>query len=65
MKVESRVIVDQQATVNGYSGFVHTARHALGIDLIENRSGPRHVQRLGLVRRTDHVNVGSVTGAKS
>lgn len=36
MKLKSLVIVDQHATVNQYLGFVHTARHALGIDQIEN-----------------------------
>jgi len=30
MKEESLVIVDQHATVNLYSGFVHTARHGSG-----------------------------------
>jgi hypothetical protein len=30
--VESLVIVDKNATVNTYSGFAQTARHALGID---------------------------------
>jgi hypothetical protein len=30
MKEESLVIVDQHATVNLYSGFVHTARHDSG-----------------------------------
>ncbi len=31
MKPESLVIVDQHATVNTFSSFVHTARHALKI----------------------------------
>lgn len=31
MKLESLVIVDQHATVNTFSGLVHTARHAMGI----------------------------------
>jgi hypothetical protein len=31
MKVESIVIVDQHATVNVCLGFVHTARHILGV----------------------------------
>ncbi len=30
MKVESLVIVDQHATVNTFSGLVHTARHIMG-----------------------------------
>ena len=33
MKLESLVIVDQNATVNLYLGFVHTARHILEVDL--------------------------------
>ena len=32
MKSESLVIVDQNATVNTFSGLVHTARHAMGVD---------------------------------
>ena len=36
MKVKSLVIVDQHATVNMYSSFVHTARHALEVNQIEN-----------------------------
>ena len=31
MKVESLVIVDQDATVNLYLDLVHTARHMLGV----------------------------------
>ena len=33
MKLESLVIVDQNATVNMYLGLVHTARHTLEVDL--------------------------------
>lgn len=33
MKLESIVIVDQNATVNLYLGFVHTARHTLEVVL--------------------------------
>ena len=33
MKLESLVIVDQRATVNTFSGLVHTARHAMGVGL--------------------------------
>ena len=33
MKVESLVIVDQHATVNSFSGLVHTARHTMGVGL--------------------------------
>ena len=31
MKLESLVIVDQHATVNTFSGLVHTARHTMGV----------------------------------
>ena len=31
MKLESLVIVDQNATVNTFSGLVHTARHTMGV----------------------------------
>ena len=31
MKLESLVIVDQNATVNTYTGLVHTARQAMGV----------------------------------
>ena len=31
MKLESLVIVDQNATVNTFPGLVHTARHAIGV----------------------------------
>ena len=31
MKLESLVIVDQNATVNAFPGIVHTARHAIGV----------------------------------
>jgi hypothetical protein len=37
MKLESLVIVDQHATVNTFSGLVHTARHIMGVDC--TRSG--------------------------
>ena len=30
MKLESLVIVDQNATVNTFPGLVHTARHTMG-----------------------------------
>ena len=32
MKLESLVIVDQNATVNTFSGLVHTARHVMGVN---------------------------------
>ena len=31
MKLESLVIVDQHATVNTFSGLVHTACHVMGV----------------------------------
>ena len=31
MKLESLVIVDQNATVNTFTGLVHTARQAMGV----------------------------------
>ncbi len=37
MKLESLVIVDQHATVNTFSGLVHTARHTMGVGLILRR----------------------------
>ena len=36
MKSESLVIVDQHATVNMSTGFVHTARHAMEFNFIWN-----------------------------
>ena len=36
MKLESLVIVDQHATVNMFSDFVHTARHASRVGSILN-----------------------------
>ncbi len=41
MKVESLVIVDQDATVNLYLDLVHTARHMLGVHLAR-RMRTRH-----------------------
>ena len=37
MKLESLVIVDQHATVNTFSGLVHTARHAMGVGFTLSR----------------------------
>ena len=37
MKAESLVIADQHAAVNMFPGFVHTARHALGIYFTRSR----------------------------
>ncbi len=36
MKLESLVIVDQRATVNTFTGLVHTARQAMGVDFTRN-----------------------------
>ncbi len=37
MKVESLVIVDQNATVNTFPGLVHTARHTTKVDCTRSR----------------------------
>ena len=37
MKLESLVIVDQNATVNTFPGLVHTARHTMGADSTRKR----------------------------
>ena len=37
MKLESLVIVDQHATVNTFSGLVHTARHTMGVENTRSR----------------------------
>ena len=37
MKLESLVIVDQHATVNTYSGLVHTARHTSRVEGARSR----------------------------
>ena len=41
MKPESLVIVDQHATVNTFSGLVHTARHVMGIGSTLSRCANR------------------------
>jgi hypothetical protein len=42
MKVESLVILDQQARVNTFPGLVHTARHTMGVDCSRSsRSNPQ------------------------
>ena len=41
MKLESLVIVDQHATVNTFSGLVHTARHAMGVGFTLSRCANR------------------------
>ena len=41
MKVESLVIVDQNATVNTFPGLVHTARHTMGAGFTRSRSPNR------------------------
>ena len=37
MKVESLVILDQQARVNTFPGLVHTARHTMGVGFTRSR----------------------------
>ncbi len=37
MKVESLVIVDQNATVNTFPGLVHTARHTMKVSCTRSR----------------------------
>ena len=39
MKLESLVIADQNAAVNTFPGFVHTARHTMGADSTRKQSG--------------------------
>ena len=41
MKSESLVIVDQPATVNTFSGLVHTARHTMGVGSTLSRCANR------------------------
>ena len=41
MKLESLVIVDQNATVNTFPGLVHTARHTMGVGLTRRRCANR------------------------
>ncbi len=41
MKVESLVIVDQNATVNTFPGLVHTARHTMGVGFTRRRFANR------------------------
>ena len=41
MKVESLVIVDQNATVNTFPGLVHTARHTMGVGSTRSRCANR------------------------
>ncbi len=48
MKLESLVIVDQNATVNTFPGLVHTARHTMRVGCTRscwaNRFGGRHLR---------------------
>ena len=39
--MESLVIVDQHATVNTFSGLVHTARHTMGVGFTLSRRANR------------------------
>jgi hypothetical protein len=41
MKVESLVIVDQNATVNTFPGLVHTARHTMGVGFTRRQCANR------------------------
>ena len=41
MKLESLVIVDQNATVNTFPGLVHTARHTMGVGFTRRRFANR------------------------
>ncbi len=50
MKLESLVIVDQNATVNTFSGLVHTARQAMGVGCT----------RSGLVNRKETAYYGVI-----
>jgi hypothetical protein len=61
MKLESLVIVDQNATVNTFPGLVHTARHTMGVGLTRRSCANRFVYSKWRQRTT----VGSVTGVKS
>ena len=61
MKVESLVIVDQNATVNTFPGLVHTARHTMGVGLTRRRCA-NLPGKLGWGQAT---TVGSATGVKS
>ena len=57
MKLESLVIVDQNATVNTFPGLVHTARHTMGVGFTRRRrANPQGRQA---------TTVGSATGVKS
>ena len=56
MKLESLVIVDQNATVNTFPGLVHTARHTMELGLPEGSA---------LTARGQLTTVGSATGVKS
>jgi hypothetical protein len=61
MKVESLVIVDQNATVNAYSDFAQTARHALGIDQAPRANYPiKHYNLIGFVLKGGVGNRGEV-----
>jgi hypothetical protein len=41
VKVESLVIVDQNATVNTFPGLVHTARHTMGVGFTRRQCANR------------------------
>ncbi len=56
MKLESLVIVDQNATVNTFPGLVHTARHTMGVGSTLDSA---------LTARKQLATVGLMTGVKS
>ncbi len=57
MKLESLVIVDQNATVNTFPGLVHTARHTMGVgSTLRQCANPQGMQL---------ATVGLMTGVKS
>jgi hypothetical protein len=57
MKLESLVIVDQHATVNTFTGLVHTARHTMGVGFT--------LRRYPNLQRKEPTTVGLMTGVKS
>jgi hypothetical protein len=61
VKVESLVIVDQNATVNTYSGFAQTARHALEVGLTPRVNYPvKRKNLIGFVLKGGISNRGEV-----
>lgn len=59
--MESLVIVDQNATVNMYSGFAQTARHALEVDLTPRVNYPiKYKNLIGFVFKGEISDRGEV-----